>query len=258
MKFLYADVMNFEQNGDDLSLTARFTKQAQDFDDLQNEMAGREVGRISRFLTGDEHGPMAAEKRRAKWNATLTNLQIMMNDLEYAQLYRDTETKLRETQSTLDSALERVQHMKIGAEAALSETLEHAARLPDGRRVFKDQVDQVLFENGDQVDADLAATVVWNGSEPGYEEMRAQSDAVNDLIVLEADIYTGQAEIGDMQERMADENDPVTEEQMPEFQERSNEIGADVTSKLQAYTNSTPVNTAAPFSAPEIIEIPTL
>ncbi|MBL1437506.1 MAG: hypothetical protein COB08_015055 [Rhodobacteraceae bacterium] len=229
--------MNFEQNGDDLSLTARFTKQAQDFDDLQNEMAGREVGRISRFLKGDEHGPMAAEKRRAKWNATLTNLQIMMNDLEYAQLYRDTETKLRETQSTLDAALEQVQQLKTGAEAALSETLEHAARLPDGRRVFKDQVDQVLFENGDLVEDDLAAMIVWNGSEPSFEEMRAQADAVNGLIELEADIYTGQAEIGDMQERMADESDPITKDGMTSFNDRAEEINSGIEVRMNAFLN---------------------
>lgn len=32
-------------------LTESFERAARDYDDLQNEMAGREVGRIARFLT---------------------------------------------------------------------------------------------------------------------------------------------------------------------------------------------------------------
>ncbi|PCJ06660.1 MAG: hypothetical protein COB16_13095 [Rhodobacteraceae bacterium] len=74
--------MNLDQEEYEISLAERFKRHAQDFDDLQNEMAGNDVGRISRFLSGEDRGLKGAEKRRAKWERTLSNLQIMMNDPE--------------------------------------------------------------------------------------------------------------------------------------------------------------------------------
>ncbi len=42
-----------------------------DFDDLQNEVAGRDVGRIRRFLTGEQHNPEAIDKRRQERDTAL-------------------------------------------------------------------------------------------------------------------------------------------------------------------------------------------
>ena len=141
--------MNFDQEEYKISLADRFKRHAQDFNDLQNEMAGNDVGRISRFLTGDEHGPRAAEKRRAKREAVLSNLQIMMSDPEYAKFYRETEGVLRDSQTKLDEALEQVQQAKAVAMTELEEIDKQAAHLPDdGQRVFKDHNGQVRFEDG--------------------------------------------------------------------------------------------------------------
>lgn len=171
--------MNLEQEEYEISLTDRFKRHARDFDDLQNEMAGNDVGRISRFLTGDEHGPRGAEKRRAKREAVLSNLQIMMSDPEYAKFYRETEGVLRESQTKLDEAIEQVQQAKSVAVTELENILNQAARLPnDGPRVFKDRNGQVRFEDGSLVEDELAATVEWTGAEPGSEQQQSASGLV--------------------------------------------------------------------------------
>lgn len=225
--------MNLEQEQYEISLTDRFKRHAQDFNDLQNEMAGNDVGRISRFFSGEDRGLKGAEKRRAKWEQTLSNLQIMMSDPEYAKLYRETENKLRESQSNLDTALDRVLDLKTDAEATLIETLDNAARLPDGRRVFRDQNGQILLENSHLIDDDLAATIIWDGSEPSFEEMQAQKDQLQRLTDLEADIHAGQAEIGEMQDRMANEDNPPSAEDMQIFQDQAADMVSGIEAELQ-------------------------
>lgn len=80
----------------------RAAKRTQDLDDLHNEMAGRDVGRINRFF-GEASAPRSERgKQKAEREVQLTNLQVLlMNDPEYAQLFRETETKLRQGQNRL-------------------------------------------------------------------------------------------------------------------------------------------------------------
>ena len=235
--------MNLEQEEYEISLAEQFKRHAQDFNDLQNELAGNDVGRISRFLSGDERGLKGAEKRRAKWEQTLSNLQIMMQDPEYAQFYRETEGVLRDSQTKLDEALEQVQQAKVAAMADLEGILSQAARLPnDGARVFKDRNGQVRFEDGSLVGDELAATIEWTGAEPGSEQLEAAREHAERLTELETYIITGQAEIGDSQERMVDKHNPVSREEQQGFQDRAKEIVDDIDTQMKAVFEAPPSN----------------
>ncbi|MFW8594714.1 hypothetical protein [Cribrihabitans neustonicus] len=228
-------------------------------DDFNNEMAGRDVGRMGRFLPSGDRDPKKVAKQREERAAMLTNLQLLMqNDPEYAALYRETEEKLRDAQTRLDGALEKVHQLKAEADEAMLDIMTRAARLPDGAAVFQDQDGNIRYEDGTAVDADLAESIVWRGDEPTYDDMRAAAERVHGLSELENDIHTGQAEIGDMQERMADQDEPIAKDGMTGFQNRAEEIGANVDARLAAYTNTAPAVAAAPTAAPEIIEVPKL
>lgn len=192
--------MNLESDEKGFSLKAQFAKHAQDFDDLQNEMAGRDVGRISRFLSAEAREDRSNGKRGSRKESELTTLQIlMMNDPEYAQLFRETEHKLRDVQTRLDTAMDAVLLAQEVAREKLKGTLSYAAR--------------------------------------AEEEARLEA-----LIDLEADIISGQAEIGDMQERMADQDDPVAAEKIKGFSDRSEEIGSDVEERLTNIIASSEAN----------------
>lgn len=198
------------------SLKTQFAKHAQDSDDLQNEMAGRDVGRIARFLTAETREDKINGKRGSRKDAALTNLQIlMMNDPAYAQLHRETQKTLHQSQSRLDTALETVLRAKDEAEERLQNTQSDAAR--------------------------------------AEEEVRLQA-----LKELEAEILGSQAEIGDMQERMADEDNPVQSDEMKQFQERAKQLSDDVDAKIAPFVEQAPSQASASAPTPQTLEIPEL
>lgn len=170
----------------------RTAKRMQDAHDLNNEMAGRDVGRINRFF-GEASSPRAdGDKRKAEREAQLTNLQmLMMNDPAYAQLFRETETKLRQAQNRLDAALEAI-------------------------RLEKERIEEALFRE--------------NLTDQQRQEELERLDA---LAELEADVLAGQAEIGDMQERMDDQRDPTSASSMQDFTERAESIVSDIERRVQ-------------------------
>lgn len=200
-------------------------RKGQLMDDFHNEMAGRDVGRIARFLpeTADRRGANGMNKD--KHAEALNRLQLLLlNSPAYAALYRETEQALRGSQSRLEQLMERIEQMLAETKADLDTTLARAARLEDGRRVFKDKDGNVRFADGRAVDAILTASVVWKGDEPGLDEIRTKRERAERLTELQSDIAAGQAEIGTMQLRMQNEEEPVDEDEMKSMKDRAQEM----------------------------------
>lgn len=110
--------------------------QQQNFDDLQREVAGLEVGRIARFLPEDTRNPEDSEKRKAERHAEmLTRLQMMMRDPAYAALYNDTMNRLGEAERATEIALEKALERQRLADEAFADIRNRALTLEDGRRV---------------------------------------------------------------------------------------------------------------------------
>lgn len=225
--------MNLDGDKETFSLKEHFARHAREFDDLQHEMAGRNVGRISRFLSGSARSDETPAKRQAKASDSLMRLQVLLQtNASYAALYRETETLLQDTQSRLEQALEQVQQKIAETEASLEDKLGRAARLPDGTHVFRDRDGQVRTEGGARVPDELIATIIWSGAEPSYEEVVAAQARLEALKSLQDDIAAGQAEIGDMQAAMADEDNPPTAEALEGFEERAEEIRSGIEERL--------------------------
>lgn len=73
--------MNSDDDERDLNRSQHDAKQAQDFDDLQNEIAGREVGHLGRFLQGGAHSAASSGKSNDKRAEALTRLHaVLMNN----------------------------------------------------------------------------------------------------------------------------------------------------------------------------------
>ncbi|MEM6890151.1 MAG: hypothetical protein AAF636_18750 [Pseudomonadota bacterium] len=198
--------MNFD---DEEQLKERFARKAQDFTDLQNELAGRGVGRISRFIGESSETRKDRGKRRADSNAELTALQIMMNDEQYARLYRKTETKLHDAQNRLETQLEIIQDERERLETHL--------------------------------ESDLTA-----------EQRRKAEARLEALRKLEEDIRLGQAEIGDMQERIEDEENPPSEDELESIQRRADEIASGIEDRVSKITASSEQNLDAKSNAPVV------
>ncbi|MEM1396090.1 MAG: hypothetical protein AAGH38_01405, partial [Pseudomonadota bacterium] len=80
-----------------------------DFDDLQNEIAGRDAGRITRFLPPSERGDIYGEKPKSKagWaERTLSELQRYLEDPAYKAAWKRASDAIDVAQQALDAALE--------------------------------------------------------------------------------------------------------------------------------------------------------
>lgn len=220
---------DFQQSIDDMNARS----DAQRHDDYNNEMAGRDVGRIARFLPETAATGTAGDKRKAEREQAMNRLQLLLlNDPAYAAQYRETQEALQSAQTRLDAMMDQVQVLLAEAHTALQDTLDRAARLEDGRRVFRDKNGNVTFEDGTDVDEVLAASVVWRGDEPTLKEVNARKSRVSGLDELILDIQTGQAWIGDIQIRMQDESDPVTTDEMVGFKEEVETVVSDLDDQL--------------------------
>mgnify|MGYP003647839291 CR=1 FL=1 len=76
-----------------------------DLDDLSNEIADRDVGRIRRFLP-EESSHHAQREKRKREAERLSQLMLMMQDPEYATLRNDAIDKLRRYELAAERALE--------------------------------------------------------------------------------------------------------------------------------------------------------
>ncbi|ODA66590.1 hypothetical protein A7A08_02357 [Methyloligella halotolerans] len=228
----------------------------QDFEDLQNEMAGRETGRLARFLSPDERERIKDGKSKSERQAeAMTRLQWMLaNDPEYAALYEDTFAKLREAEQAAERALERARLALAKAEQDLQTTLDSAARLQDGTRVFKDQNGQVRTEHGGKVSDLDAASIDWRGDEPSYEQLSAHRERVAGLNQSIGHVQEIQVNsLGRIRDRMSDEDNPTTSDELESFLPELDDAMADI---LKVETAISEEATAAPLAVTPDIAIP--
>jgi hypothetical protein len=85
--------------------------------------------------------------------------------------------KLRDAEQAAEHALQVLAIARGKAASALEQTLEDAARLLDGTRVFRDANGAVWTEHGEQVDVETAQSIHWRGGEPAWETFRAMRES---------------------------------------------------------------------------------
>jgi len=204
---------------DGIETAAAEKRRVQDFDDLQNEFSGNEVGRISRFLSSDARAALIA-KRNGNGTTALSALDfLLLNDPIYAQAYSDTMDALEKAEQATAHALDKAIANVEKTESALAETLERAARLPNGTRVFRDGRSQVWTEDDIRVDEDQADVIEWRGNEPSRETFLKQRTDNQDAKTQVTDILSYQTDVlGHIRDKMSDSDNPPTAVDMENFQ----------------------------------------
>lgn len=185
------------------------TRRLQNFDDLQNEMAGVEVGRMARFLS-PEARELLLNKRNGKVSGSMTALDLMLlNDPAYAELYASTMTALQKAEQATEKALEKALKKTNVFETELSNTLSRAKQLPNGTRVFKDKQGAIWTEDDVQIDPDIARTLDWSGLEPSFEIYKKQKQNLNSSQLEINDIRKYQTDVlGHIRGELTDHNNP--------------------------------------------------
>lgn len=237
-------------------------RQQQDFDDQQREVAGLDVGRIGRFLPDDLRNPDAAEKRKAEHQQQiLTRLQMMMRDPEYAALHDKAVRTLRQVTTELDQIKEEARQLWEADTIAIAQIDARAARDSQGRAVFKDQEGEARYADGASVPADEAAAIVWRGDEPRLEERQFHAERRARVEEIMADSDGAQAEIGDMQVRLDDDDNPLSADEIKELTDQAESFAPSLQSRLETERNLKAATFGNPSQEPTAmaqVEIPKL
>ncbi len=176
---------------------------AEDFDRSQRAAAGLETG------DGSNHNHKGSDRRLyakgRKGGSAISALDLALQDQEYAALYQDVSVLLSNIETATEAALER-------AQKALDDVTKNAARLPDGRAVFKDKDGNVWTEDGKRVDPKTTAGIVWPDGAPTREEYLERRRALEELRRYQVDV------IGKARDRMNDPDDPLSKDELKRIQ----------------------------------------
>lgn len=189
------------------------SRRSRDFDDQQNELAGRETGRQRRFLPDDALSPEGRKKKAER--ERFSELMRMLADPAYRALYEQAAQRLSEAEQATDRALDRIGREISAARDQVSEIEDRAARLPDGTRVYRAADGTIRREDGSIVEGPNAESIVWRGDEPCYEEMQAARERLEVLHRAQQDLLDYQnGVLGPARDRLEDEDNPPTPDEL--------------------------------------------
>ena len=218
-------------------------KKQQDFDDFQNELAGREVGRQSRFGVGDGSGRALSdkEKREKAWRDTLDRL--LMTDPEYRTLYVELGDRLRDAERDVDAEMVAIMGRLDALQSDVEDMRHRAAEVPGVGRVYRFADGRVLDENGVELDPVFAASIVWPDDAPTGEEYFG---AMDELAVLEEQLGKWQDyridTLGGIRDRYDDRDNPMTKDDIRDALDEIQSLRPELSS----------------ITAPEVTEIPAM
>lgn len=189
----------------------------QDRDDLNNELRGTDVGRMSRFLSPEVRDMINGGRKGEKGLNDIihqTMLDLLLMDDDYRQLYDDAMDRLRDLEDATQQALDQALIQQAKSQEQLRQTLERAAIL-DGQHVFKDARGRVWTEHDQRVKDSDTDRIEWKGNEPSreaYHSDRANAHAsqrrVDDLRAYQTDT------LGSARDRLTDKDNPLTKDEL--------------------------------------------
>ena len=190
-------------------------RKLRDFADLQNEIAGRDTGRIARFLTADRGGSDPEKKKRAERRFRDALEALLATDPEYRALYIELGEKLGDAETNADETIAALQDRLASLNDAITNTLDRAARLPDGRRVFRYADGHVEDEFGNAVSPELAEGIQWPPKAPSAEEYFALLKARDDMqALLAAWLEYRNETLGTIRDRYDDHDRPMDKDDL--------------------------------------------
>ena len=194
------------------------------FADLQNELAGLDVGRQRRFLPTGYDDPRSdkAREREAQVYRVMTELQRMMMDEDYAALYTRVHTTVSNMELAVDVALEDARARQAESAAEIEALRARAGTLPDGTIVFRSETGEVFTEDGAALAPGMEESVSWQTHSPSWEEYSAAKDKAHAAQAEVDEIETYQREVlqpaRDRLEDPANETKPLSAEKMEQIE----------------------------------------
>ncbi len=214
-------------------------KRREDFDDQQNEAAGREVGRIRRFYPGET--PIEARERKRKEGDRRTALMALLADPAYARAYQSAWDAFDRAQAAVDAALLDA----ANAIERLSENIEDMearAHQLDGEAVFRDEDGTFYQPDGTPVPWEDERRIDRRSDAPSFEAYLMAREALDNATIRRNHLLDVQEDVLDpAREQLSDEESPLSLEELDALTERLDEIAEDaspapLTARFEAAT----------------------
>jgi len=144
-----------------------------------------------------------------------------MLDPAYAVLYRDTVDLVNDYGMRAEAALAEAEQVLNKAQIDHDLILGKAARLPDGRYVFKILDGKMYDQDGYLVDGPDADGIIWPDDTPSYEDYLSSKKTVSDAkhnVQLWQDYLI--EVIGVTRDRLNDPENPPTPDELRDWQEK--------------------------------------
>ena len=175
-------------------------RNAIDFRDQQDELGGRENGRIKRFLSPETRAEAKEQQRKDEQFRSLLDY-LLHNDPEYAALYRKVSDRLHEIELAAAEALQQ-------AKERIADMEEKAGTL-NGRKVFLSRDGKRAYsEDGREISTEGMSRIIRSEDAPSWEDYQEAKKERDDITRYQDGV------LNPIKERMADKENPVPKDEM--------------------------------------------
>lgn len=179
-----------------------------DLQDYGHEVAGLEAGRMARFGIGTARKLEVKEKERSE-RAYRNALDRLLLDPEYRRLYEKLGERLTAAETDADTAIAMIEEQLRLAAREIEIMESAAARDPDGKLVFQYADGRVVYADGSEVPAEIAAGIMWPEGAPSAEDYFAAKDRYAEWQVRLAEWQTYRNDVlGGIRDRYDDQDNP--------------------------------------------------
>lgn len=218
---------NQDNDFDRIENAAADRRRQQDFNDLQNELSGNEVGRTARFLSPEARERLLAQ-RQGKPTKAMNALELaLMSNPAYTAAYEGAADETWAAQSKVQSFQDEVEAAIAKTEADIARMVDNAATLPGGSKAFMDKDGVAWSVDGERIDEALAAGIDWAGK-PSREDYELLIERQGQL---EQYAHRGRVmanRLGENQNRLEDENEPPSIDELKAISEEAQDIGSEL------------------------------
>lgn len=190
-----------------------------DFEDLQNEIAGRDVGRISRFLS--KEAIEIIKSRKGLTDEKFLNLLelLLLSDPEYAALYSEVWNTFDNAQIAVDQTLLDIERRLEKAEYNLSKKKDKASELSDGTKVFRSKDRKNAFtENERKLSEVEISSVQWKKDSPDWEDFESAKNERDQAMHDKREVEDYQENVlFPVREKLNDKDNPPSKEELKEL-----------------------------------------
>lgn len=200
----------------------RAKARAEEFDDLNDAVADRNASRYRKHIQDANADSVTGGKRKTAAQRARETLEwLLVNDANYIRLFEGAKSAVGKTAQKAQHIIDEILTRLSSVRDAISDVLNGAMDLRDGRKVFQDKDGIVREENGTAIGDALAAGIIWRGDEPTYEEYRSLRDRETKLFDATDEVRGIQTDIGDLNNQLDDNENPLTPDELEGVSDRA-------------------------------------